>query len=54
MSIIFTHENKNIKIYSMWAMFYQWSKIPQNGETFYIVKGCLVFVTFIHFMYIST
>ncbi len=29
-SIFFTYENKNSKIYPMWAMFYQLPKIPKN------------------------
>ncbi len=27
---IFTYESENSKIYPMWAMFYQWPKIPRN------------------------
>jgi hypothetical protein len=29
-SIFFTYESKNNKIYSMWAMFCQWPKLPIN------------------------
>jgi hypothetical protein len=28
--IVLTYENENNKIYPMWAMFYQWPKIPTN------------------------
>jgi hypothetical protein len=43
-SIFFTYEKKNSKIYPMWAMFYQWPKFPKFSffETFYIAIRHLV------------
>jgi len=40
----------------MWAMFYEWPKIPRNSlfEKYYVVRGHLVFLTLIHFKYINT
>jgi hypothetical protein len=38
-SIVFTYESENSKIYPMWAMFYQCPKIPKN----------LTFWNFLHY-----
>jgi hypothetical protein len=35
MSIVFSYESENNIIYSMWAMFYQWPKIPKKNINFF-------------------
>jgi hypothetical protein len=54
-SIVFSYECKNKKLYSSWAMFYQWPKFPKFSlfETLYIAIGHLVFVTLEHFICIN-
>jgi hypothetical protein len=55
-SIVFSYESENNIIYSMWAMFYQWIKIPKKIKNFcfYIIIWHLVLVTFICFIHINT